>query len=165
MNDAAPTASDHLVFSDVLPGSLKEVWNLWATNEGMQACMVEDSNVQLTVGGPYEWYFSMEAPEGSRGSEKCTVLSYRPHEMLSFTWNAPPQFSHARFRHTWVVVSFEPVDADHTRVTLTHHGWAEKIAEFPAHADEWREVRAYFEAAWPYVLGAMKTHLEGSSSR
>lgn len=158
----ASTTDDHLTAQTVLPASPDDVWHLWTTNEGLRACLVESSDVQLRIGGPYEWYFSMDAPEGSRGSEQCTILSYRPNEMLSFTWNAPPQFEHARFRHTWVVVTLEPVDQGHTRVTITHHGWAERIAEFPEHADEWKKVRAYFESAWPYVLGAMKTHLEGS---
>jgi len=156
---AADDAPQPIEVTTVMPAPPKDVWHLWTTDEGLRGVMVESSNIELRIGGPYEWYFSMDAPEGSRGSERCTILSYRPNEMLSFTWNAPPKFEHARFRHTWVVITLAPTNDGQTRITLTHHGWAEKMAEHRDHADEWKQVHAYFEAAWPSVLGAMRTHL------
>lgn len=115
--------------------------------------------IELRPGGAFELYFSDAAPEGSRGSETCTVLSYIPGEMLSFTWNAPPKFAHARGRHTWVVVRLEPAGPKETRLSLMHLGFAEQTAANPEHAGEWRQVRGYFQAAWGKVLGAIAGHL------
>ncbi len=144
--------------SAVVHAPVAEVWRAWTTDEGLRAFLVEGSKVELRPGGPYEIYFSMQAPEGSRGSEGCTVLSYLPEKMLSFQWNAPPKFEHARFIHTWVVVNFEALSPDRTRVELTHLGFAERAAAHPDHRAEWEEVRAYFVNAWPFVLGALTEH-------
>lgn len=153
--------------SAVIQAPVNEVWHAWTTNEGMQSFLVESSNIELRPGGPYEVYFSMQAPEGSRGSENCTVLSYLPERMFSFQWNAPPQFEHARFRHTWVVIEFEPLTPEMTRLVLTHTGFADQAEANPDHKAEWEEVRAYFAAAWPHVVGALRAHFapEGPDPR
>lgn len=129
------------------------VWRAWTTNEGTREYFAQSTNVRLEVGGPFEMYFLMEAPEGSRGSEGCRFLSYIPERMVSFSWNAPPSFAHARGLHTWVVIHLEALDGARTRVVLEHLGWEEMKRAHPDHAQEWDEVRAYFERAWPYVLG------------
>ena len=78
--------------------------------------------------------------------------------MLSFTWNVPPRFPHARGLHTWVVVALEPAAVKQTRVRLSHLGFAEQAAAHPEHIDEWRQARAYFEDAWGKVLEALARH-------
>jgi hypothetical protein len=80
--------------------------------------------------------------------------------MISFTWNAPPQFARAREQRTVVVIELAPESEGHTRVRLTHHGFAALAKSTPKDAGEWREVRAYFAKAWPSVLEALQTHFE-----
>jgi uncharacterized protein YndB with AHSA1/START domain len=140
-----------------------DVWHAWTTDDGARTWLSENTNIELRLGGPFEILFVMENPEGKRGSEGCTILSYLPREMLSFTWNAPPQFEHARDRHTWVVVQFEPVGADRTHVTLTHLGWQENITRWPGHEEEWNGVREYFVNAWPRVLEALERRFADDS--
>lgn len=149
-----------LVSSVIVPAPREKVWEAWTTNEGLKGFFCQFPNVDLRIGGPFEILFSMEVPEGQRGSEGCKILSYKPGEMLSFSWNAPPKFTHARGHHVWVVLELEPVGAGATRVTLTHMGWNEKKAEFPDHAAEWDAVREYFTSAWPYVLGNLRRSFE-----
>src|SRR5262249_35862709 len=115
-----------------------------------------DAKVELAVGGAYEWYFSMDAPEGQRGSEGCKVLSYEPMSMLSFSWNAPPKFPYARSQRTWVVVHIEPYGPHSSKVTLKQLGFAEQAAKGAERAEEWKQVREYFSNAWPRVLGALQ---------
>ena len=136
----------------IVNASLEDVWHKWTTNEGIQSFFAERTNVKLGIDGPFEMFFLSDAPEGMRGSEGCKFLSYLPMEMLSFSWNAPPSFKHARGRHTWVVLRFQELDQKRVRIMLTHLGWDEKKAEFPDHAQEWDEVRDYFSKAWPRVL-------------
>lgn len=137
-----------------------DVYKAYTTTDGWKTFFGIPSHIELRPGGPFELYFGPDAPAGERGSEGCTVLAYVPDEMFSYTWNAPPNFAHARGRSSWVVVSFESVSAASTRVRLRHLGLAELAAAEPEHADEFKQVRAYFAQAWPYVLKTLQTHFD-----
>jgi uncharacterized protein YndB with AHSA1/START domain len=76
------------------------------------------------------------------------ILSFLPEEILSFDWNAPPQFPTVRGQRTWVVVQFFPLDNDKAKVRLTHLGWGE--------GEEWDKVFQYFKRAWDVVLGRLQ---------
>jgi uncharacterized protein YndB with AHSA1/START domain len=129
-----------------------EVWNLLATAEGWQQTMQADAAIELRPGGKFEVHLNPRAPEGQRGSEGCTVLSFIPRRMLSFTWNAPPNFAHARRQRTWVVVHFDELAPRRTRLRIDHLGFSEMAADHPLHRGEWEQVRAYLHEAWPKVL-------------
>ena len=92
------------------------------------------ANVELAIGGRYEMLFDPDAPPGSQGGEGLKILSFLPEEMLSFEWNAPPQYPSVRQERTWVVVQFEALTAETTRVRLSHLGWQE--------GEEWEQVFA-----------------------
>jgi len=120
-------------------------------------------NSELRPGGPFEIFFGPDQPAGKRGSETCTVLSFDPRRMLSFSWNAPPNLEHARERHTWVVVTFEPLAAKTTRVQLRHLGFAERAGESPEYAEEFKQARAHFVVGWSKVLNALRTGVAGKA--
>jgi uncharacterized protein YndB with AHSA1/START domain len=133
----------------VVNGSAKDVWDAWTTSKGAEAFFAPRANINLDLGGPYELLFDLDAPEGSRGSEGMKILSFLPIEMLSFDWNAPPQYpSVRRSQHTWVVVQFYPIKPNQTRVRLTHIGWKE--------GEEWDKVYRYFRRAWDVVLARLE---------
>lgn len=145
----------------VVAAPIDEVWRAWSTSEGLSAALGGTATrVDCRVGGAFEILWNGAAPEGERGSEGCTVLSYVPRRMISFTWNAPPQFAHARQRHSHVVVELRAVTDASTEITLTNLGFDALAAEFPEHAEEYKQVRAYFAQAWPKVLGWMGEHFE-----
>ncbi len=126
---------------------IDSVWWKWTTHDGLRTFFGEDNNIELKVGGPFEIYFSMEAPSGSRGSEGCKVISYLPKEMISFSWNAPPSFPDIRNgeHHTWVVVTLKALKGNRTEVTISHLGWLK--------GEDWNQVHDYFDKAWVSVLG------------
>jgi hypothetical protein len=99
--------------------------------------------------------FAPDLPAGSQGSEGCTVLSFLPGRMLSFTWNAPPKFPAVRNggARTFVVVELQPLGPGKTQVALTHLGWRE--------GPEWDQVYAYFDRAWEVVLARLAHRFEG----
>jgi len=123
--------------------SRQEVWKAWTTEEGVKGFFAPDANVELAIGGAYEMLFDPEAPVGSQGGEGLRILSYLPEEMLSFEWNAPPEFPTVRAQKTWVVVQLGDTPAQ-TKVQLTHLGWEEGA--------EWNRVFDYFQQAWNIVL-------------
>jgi uncharacterized protein YndB with AHSA1/START domain len=135
----------------VLNCSAELLWWKWTTHEGVKSFFGVENKIKLKIGGPFEIYFSMDEPEGLRGSEGCKILSYLPNKMLSFTWNAPPIFPQIRNHEykTWVVVNFFPVDKNRTEVELNHIGWLE--------GKGWDEVFNYFNTAWTIVMEWLKT--------
>jgi uncharacterized protein YndB with AHSA1/START domain/uncharacterized protein YciI len=145
--------SDRMVRKEVVvPATADQVWETWTTTEGLKTFFSANARVELQVGGPFEIYFLMDNPYGSRGSEDCTILSYLPKKMLAFEWNAPPQFGELRDKRTQVILEFTAVDPEHTRVILAQIGWGEGA--------EWRRLYDYFDRAWEIVLGNFKKRFE-----
>jgi len=133
-----------------IPCGADEVWKKWTTREGLLSFFGPDNRVELRLGGYFEIYFLMDSPEGLRGGEGNRILSYLPERMLSFTWNAPPEFEEIRNHEhkTWVVLELKEMSARETEVILTHLGWLE--------GDEWDRVFDYFARAWERVLDSLK---------
>jgi uncharacterized protein YndB with AHSA1/START domain len=125
------------------------VWNAWTSNEGIASWWGPPKcNIDLRIGGPFELYFLMEAPEGLRGSEGCRVLAYVPGESFSFTWNAPPNLA-LRETNTWVVLTFTKIEHG-TRVRLVHTGFLT--------GPDWDDYLNYFDEAWSQVLDRLVAH-------
>jgi uncharacterized protein YndB with AHSA1/START domain/uncharacterized protein YciI len=122
----------------------KEAWRAWTTSEGATAFGPGRANIDLRVGGRYEWLFLEDAPEGQRGSEDCLILSFLPEKMLSFEWNAPPQLPNARRQRTVVVILFDEKEPGKTTIDFTHFGFGV--------GEEWDQTYDYFDNAWSRVL-------------
>jgi uncharacterized protein YndB with AHSA1/START domain len=134
----------NLIKERVVNAPRTEVWRAFTTTEDLKSFFAPDAYTELRLEGPYELYFLSDAEPGFRGSEGCKVLSFLEEEMLSLTWNAPPQFPEERGQHTFVVVQFYDEDEGKTRVKLTHAGWK--------NGGRWAEVYDYFDDAWEKVL-------------
>lgn len=135
----------------VVAAPVADVWAAWSTSAGAQTFFAPRVDVELARGGRYEVWFAPDAPAGQRGAEGLHVLAYVPNEMFAFEWSAPPAFPEIRKQgaSTFVVVQLAPVDARHTRVTLSHLGWGS--------GGDWPKVQAYFDKAWGVVLGRLQT--------
>src|SRR4029450_2814801 len=108
---------------ETVAAPLADAWRCWSTTPGPLDFFPPRPEIEPHPGGPFEIWFMPANPPGQRGAEGLKVLSVLPGEMISFEWNAPPKFEHARPQKTWVVVTFHSVDAAHTRVRLVHLGW------------------------------------------
>lgn len=145
--------SDRVLYKEVtVKAPLDSVWNAWTTNEGAHEFFSPYTNIQLRTGGPFEIYFSNDGELGMRGSEGCKVLSFLPKSMFSFEWNAPPQFGPLRYIYTRVVINFEALGSDSTKVKFSHLGWGTDLG--------WDEIYNYFDRAWGYVLGNLAKRFE-----
>lgn len=127
---------------------IDQVWTDFTTNQGIQSFLSSGSNIELKIGGPYEIYFDMNAPEGLRGSEDCHILSFITNKMLSFEWNAPPQFSSERLMRTQVIIFFYETKDKQVKISLYNHGYGV--------GENWENVFEYFNNAWGYVLDTYK---------
>jgi uncharacterized protein YndB with AHSA1/START domain len=133
------------------------VWWAWTTSDGMASWWTKSSWIELRIGGPYELYFLLNSRRGLQGSEGCRILSYRPYEMLSFSWNFPPTIPEIRGEHTWVVLRFVPVGRSRTKLILDQLGWKKG----PAWVAGWK----YFDEAWASVLKACRTRFPRAIAR
>jgi hypothetical protein len=95
-------------------------------------------------------YFNLNARPGEHGGEGLTILAFQPEQMLSVTWNAPPELAGVRGQRTHVSVRLSALTECRTRVTLRHDGWGEGI--------EWDRAFAYFERAWGKIVLPRLTH-------
>lgn len=135
--------------SIVVAGPPRDVWRAWIDPKTVTRFFGRQARIELRLGGAYEMYFNMQAPEGLRGSEGCRILSYLPGEMLAFDWNAPPQIKRLRDAdiRTQVVVRFDSTDGG-TRVTLTHMGIG--------NGEDWDAYYDHFVPAWEHVLAGLQ---------
>lgn len=85
----------------VVDASLQEVWKAWTTNDGAETWFVPKTNIDPTVGGPYEIYFFPEKPYGLRGTEACRVYSIVPMKSIVFSWGAPVVLDHCEACTPW----------------------------------------------------------------
>ena len=143
-----------IVKSRIVQCRVDEVWWKWTTNEGLLSFFGSDNKIELKLGGAFEIYFLMDNPVGLKGAEGCKIISYLPEKMLSFTWNAPPEYPKIRnHKHkTWVVVNFKSIQKDKTEIVLNHLGWLKD--------KEWDEVYSYFDTAWERVLDWLEKSCE-----
>lgn len=145
--------SEKIIRKEVtVPAPLDSVWDTWTTTEGVKTFFSSEAHVELRIGGPYEIYFILDAPDGLRGSEDCRILSYLPKKMLSFEWNAPPTFGELRNIRTQVILQFEEAGENEVRVILSHIGWGR--------GEDWDQLYNYFDEAWSRVLDNFKKRFE-----
>lgn len=142
----------------IVAAPVADVWAAWTTKAGLTAFFAADANVELRVGGPYELIMKPDNPPGQRGAEGCTVLAFVPEQMLAFTWNVPPTIPALREAnvHTQVVLTFEALGPQRTRVRLVNHGYGEGA--------DWDAALAYFSKAWPFVLDNLTKHFGGEAA-
>lgn len=137
----------------VIAASVKKVWDAWTTPAGIKSFFGKDCHIELRALGPYEIFFNPSAPPGKRGAEDNLILAIQEGKMLSFTWDAPPLFPEIRKQRTSVVLRFNELAPNKTRVTLTQNGWGE--------GEDWDKVYDYFSKAWgEVVLPFLKHSLE-----
>ena len=142
----------HIEKEVVVNAPVSAVWAAWTTTDGARKFFAPSSRIEMKAGGAYEMYFVPSLPPGQQGGEGNRVIDFQPEKFLLITWNAPPKFGALRDERTFVLVTFDPVAANQTRVRLTHFGWRE--------GKEWNDIYAYFDNAWSTVfkrLGDVKS--------
>lgn len=152
--DAKCEAEDRrIIIETVASVGVADAWSMWTTKAGLERFFGPEADIEPQVGGEFSIHFFPDNPPGQRGAEAMLVLAFEPQERLSFTWNAPVMFPHARAQFTVVTVTFTAEGADKTKLRLVHD-------HFGAGHD-WDETFDYFSTAWsgqviPYFLYAVE---------
>jgi uncharacterized protein YndB with AHSA1/START domain len=132
---------------------LDSVWERLSTEKGMRKFFSPAGKFEPKVLSLFEVYFAPGAPEGQRGAENNRILAIQDKQMISFTWDAPPQWPEIRKNRTVVALRLYKTKEAETLVTLTQTGWGQGA--------EWSAVLDYFGNAWAgFVLPNLKYSLE-----
>jgi uncharacterized protein YndB with AHSA1/START domain len=132
---------------------LDSVWARWSTEKGIRKFFAPACKFEPKVLSQFEILFAPSAPEGQRGAENNRILALQEKQMISFTWDAPPQWPEIRKNRTTVAIRLYKIKDAETLVTLSHTGWG--------NGPEWDAVYTYFSNAWAgFVLPNLKYSLE-----
>jgi uncharacterized protein YndB with AHSA1/START domain len=129
-----------LVIEVEVPAPLHDVWQAFATSEGLSTWLFPDATVDLRPGGDWLVHF----PGGSTGGG--TIVSFVPEKELVLSALAPDQFPHVRAERTHAVFGFE-ARGNSTVVRLTQTGWKEGA--------EWTKAYEYLTAGNAQLLAAL----------
>ena len=131
-----------------LAAPIDAVWTAWTTAEGVASFSAPQALIEPRHGGAYEWYFMLDAPEGMRGAEGCTIQAFLPPRLLAFSWNSPPTIPSLRALGpcSHVIVELED-KCGSTGVRLSH------VVE--GEGADWDEYVAYFDRAWGMVISGL----------
>lgn len=149
-----PIDADRAIRMEIeINAPVQKVWWAWTTGEGAKTFFSPANKIELRVLGVYEFYFNPDGEPGKRGAEGTVLLAIQNEKMLSFAWDAPPEYPEIRKQRTSVVVRFIKLSENKTKVMLTQTGWGE--------GGEWDKVYNYFVRAWgEQVLPFLKYSLE-----
>ena len=132
-------------FEFTVDASPSDVYNVWATTEGIKTFFSPGGKVDLKLFGDYFIYFFPENEPGSRGAEDEKIISYEKDKMISFTWGFPPSLPNLRANQKTVVnIRFLPTDDGKTKVHFIQSGWGE--------GEDWQKGYDYFVKAWGSVV-------------
>jgi uncharacterized protein YndB with AHSA1/START domain len=149
MTGNAQSLAPDIVVTKIINAPVAEVWKAWTTAEGIESFFAPKAGkVEPVPGGAFELWFGVNNLEGSRGSEGCLVHSVKPMEQFVFEWNAPPDIPTIRKLRTLVYLDFKSLPDNRTEVTLRNFGYGT--------GEDWAKTKAYFEKAWPAVMGSLE---------
>jgi uncharacterized protein YndB with AHSA1/START domain len=138
---ASANASEKMLRVEItVPAPRAEVWNAFATSEGLSTWLAPNSNVELKTGGEWMVHF----PGGSTGGGN--IVSFVPQKEIVISALAPDQFPTVRAQRTTARFELE----DHgkgTLVRLTQTGWKD--------GDEWDRAYEYLTAGNAQLLATL----------
>lgn len=115
-----------LVHEAIVEAPLAEVWNIWATSEGLRAWMAPHAEIDLCVGGLMRANYNPDGQLGDSQTIVNTVLSFEPQKMISIKVVKTPEgfpFPNA-ITQMWSVIYFAAVDENKTAVREVSLGFS-----------------------------------------
>jgi uncharacterized protein YndB with AHSA1/START domain len=110
----------------VVPATLQQVWDAFATTEGAAAWVAPLVHVDFRVGGIWESSYRADAKLGDPGNIQNRFVSYRPPHMISMqVARTPPGFPHADAltRDIVTVLEFKELGPREVQVTESMVGF------------------------------------------
>ena len=154
---AAPTASDGTRYyqdSIVVAAPAAKLWEAFTVTDAYRKWAAPVSAVDFRLGGVIEASYDPNGHLGDPDNIKNMIVGYVPGRSLSFRNVQAPKLLPGGevYGQTVKTLSFEPLDAGHTRVTVTGVGFAQGAA--------YDKLYAFFSAGDAEMLKTLKTTME-----
>lgn len=143
-----------IAFEVVVEGTPEQIFENWATADGVLRFLGSGSNIEPRVGGLYEIDFG-GLPDGTvLGPRDNRILRFEPGRALHFEWTMPifAKELNTTPLPTWVEIRVEPFGASGnlTRLKLSHFGFGQ--------GPVWDRCYSFFERGWFDILFRLKLH-------
>lgn len=114
----------------VIAAPVGQVWELWATSEGLASWAAPIVAMDARSGGTFESNYDPNGRIGAAGNIRNRVIAAVPNALLVIqVSHAPPGFAHeAEVQQLATAITLEAIDADHTRVRVAMIGYREGAA-------------------------------------
>jgi uncharacterized protein YndB with AHSA1/START domain len=122
----APDGTTVLQHVVIIPATMKQVWDAFATTEGAAAWVAPLVHVDFRLGGIWESSYNAAAKIGDPGNIQNRFVSYRPPHMISMqVARTPPGFPHADVltKEIVTVLEFKELGPKEVQVTESMVGF------------------------------------------
>jgi uncharacterized protein YndB with AHSA1/START domain len=150
--DAGDADVSPLVHEAIVDAPLAEVWNVWATSEGLRLWMAPHAEIDLRVGGLMRANYNPDGKLGDSQTIVNTVLSFEPQRMISIKVVKTPDgfpFPNA-ITQMWSVIYFTEVDGNKTVVREVSLGFSSD--------NESQRMREFFERGNATTMSQLQRH-------
>lgn len=129
-NTSFKDAGGHRVqqLSAIVAAPVADVWNAFATDEGFKRWAVPVAKVTLANNGMMESSYSTTAKIGDPNNIRNKIVAYLPERLLVLQNTNVPKgapFDPVLIAMLRTIITLDPVDATHTRVTEAQVGYGE----------------------------------------
>lgn len=141
-----------LIHEGLVEAPLTEVWNVWATSEGLRLWMAPHAEIDLRVGGLMRANYNPDGQLGDSQTIVNTVLSFEPQRMISIKVAKTPEgfpFPNA-ITQMWSVIYFAAAGANRTAVREVSLGFS--------FDEESQRMRAFFNEGNATTMSQLQRH-------
>jgi uncharacterized protein YndB with AHSA1/START domain len=143
---AQARASESIVIEGIVSAPVTDVWNAWATTEGLKTWLAPHADIDLRVDGLMRSNYDPKGSLGDPGTIENRVLAYEPERMLSIkVAKAPEKFPfRSRIGDMWTVLYFQPTPEGKTTLRIVGMGFESD--------DESQRMKEFFKQGNAYTL-------------
>jgi uncharacterized protein YndB with AHSA1/START domain len=142
--------TEPLVLIEELPIAVEDLWALWTEPDKVTKWLAGKATIDLRVGGNYQLSEHL-ATRPLRGSVGGPIVGLEEEYVLKVSWRLPAELGAAVSEATpptGLVVLFQPLGPNRTRLRLEHDGWRD--------GSEWAGARQWQNDVWTDVLARLR---------
>jgi len=136
-----------LQLSIIVPATVKEVWKLFTTDEGLKKWIAPVAKIDMKIGGSIRTNYDSNKTVDDSSSIKLDIINYIQYEMLTLKVNLNNSFpaeAKKEDKNLQEILQFVKVGEHETKIISTMVGWGQ--------GSNWDKAYSFFEKGnvWTY---------------
>ncbi|MGN6542248.1 MAG: SRPBCC domain-containing protein [Ginsengibacter sp.] len=136
-----------LQLSIIVPATVKEVWKLFTTDEGLKKWIAPVAKIDMKIGGSIRTNYDSNKTVDDSSSIKLDIINYIEYEMLTLKVNLNNSFpaeAKKEDKNLQEILQFVKVGEHETKIISTMVGWGQ--------GSHWDKAYSFFEKGnvWTY---------------